>query len=104
MDRLGDPQRPGQPAKRSRVSAAADQQVDRPGTSAVPGPKCPQQWPQTLECEVVAHEQADQVGGFEAQQVAERAPRRAGVTDLDPLGIDRVGYDVNPLARNVVEL
>ena len=52
----------------------------------------------------MAHEQADQVGGFESQQVAETAPHRAGLTDLDPFGIDGVRYDVNPLARNVVEL
>ena len=46
----------------------------------------------------MAHEQADQVGGFQPQQVAESAPHGAGLTDLDPLGIDGVRYDVDQLA------
>ena len=104
MDRIRDSQRSGQPAVWTRMSPAADQQVDRPCSRAIPGSECPQQRLQALEREVVAHEQADDVAWFQPQQVAKRAPDRARLSNPHAIRIDGVGDDVNPLAGNVLEL
>ncbi len=106
MDRVFQPEPARQPAKRAGLAAAADQQVDRAGCPvALPaGTQSRQERLQPLEREVVADEQTDQVAGLQPESVAEGAADRARLRHREPLGIDRVGHDVDLLTRNVMKL
>ena len=105
VDRLGEARATWPAAGRRPTRApAADQQVDRPGSARLPGPERLEERLQPLEREVMADEQADQVGRLQSQPVAERAAHGAGLGDLHPVGIDGVGHDVDQLPRDVVEL
>ena len=106
MDRFSQAEPAGQSPVGDRIAAAANQQwIGR--AARFWRRRCAErleQRLQTLEREVVAGEQPDQVAGLEPEPVAKRAAQGAGLRDLQPRGIDRVGHDVDPVERNAVIL